>query len=302
MDPIPMDITKLEFEQETGIKEQERKGIINDTSKIASEAIAHVVNFNLRDKETGPSRVVSYDAGNFSQMALSKIITALPLEKTSSGMVLLNPKDPLVSAKTHFLVSAKLIEILDEIRAHCNPNVKDLLNNSLELLELSIDENFDGVDILESLKINGPVSSQEVDKAVAKVLERKLGSINPDKHTQKALGIIEKHLQAPQVMIKFINSYIIDKSKFLLKALQEGHFNKATRLFISLPRSERLELGKSLAGNITTYQLTQFSLALDQEASRHHTSSEVPAGQSPQTFWKELEADRVTFLKTVQKK
>lgn len=311
---IPIDITKVEFEKEIGIQEitaEEQKGLKEaNTSKVASQAIANVVNFSLRDKETSSPRVASYDLSDFAGMALTKVVRNVPLERTSNGMVVLKPKDPLIAAKTHFLVAMHKDQIIKELESTAkNTQFQN------EAFDLPITKDFDAVDLLDFLKANGYATQAEIDQAVGKVIGKQFDHPNAQvmegitKFTDspkymeslKAFGMMEEYLKVPEARVKFLNTHVIDKTKFILAALREGYFNKAGRLFKSLPRTDRVALAAVLAKEgINQHQMSQFSITVENEASRSHAPSEVPTGQSPDKFWKELEQDRQALFTAFQ--
>lgn len=314
MDPISQrtfEVPKAEFESVLGIKN-------STASKVSSSAQTGLnqLSFTLKDKSTGTSTMAVYDAQELYDIALAKILNTTPLERDAKGMVLLEPKDPLVKAKTHFLMEMFKDEIIKELKEQCPSAKRELLQNSLEMLLESQGPDFDAVDILTSLKINGPVSADDVDKAVAKFLTKQYDlplsytrvgmekfhrSEGFQKQGGKALTVIEEQLKSPAAMVKFINTHVIDKKMQIAEDLKGGFINGAVNKFRLLSSEERKALGTEMVRlGVPKKQILEFSIELDVQSQMVHVPSEVPSGQSPATFWKQLGEDRAIMMKAVE--
>lgn len=311
--PMPnLDISMDVFDKATGLK-----GVVE--KNISKTPESGVVDLVLK------GRVVAYNTEALYMMAFKIMLPNLPLERDANGSVVLEPKSPLVKAKTHFALEMCRNEIIQELLSKVTPGKREEVENSIKFQ--SEFDNIDMAELLSNLKLNGLATQQLIDKAVLKVMgsqfdnatpmmkatmEKYLESANlPKFEKDKLMEMISSHFKTPQAMVQFVNAYLIAKKEApmqglagqIVDALAGGHIHKAYEHFCNMPREERRALKEILVKYATQGQLTDFSVEINKEAERFHVDGEVVGGK-PRTkaFWAELEYDRASMMKPVPSK
>jgi len=259
------------------------------------------------------NKVLLYSTADLYKVIFKRMLTSMPLERSVDGTANLMPKDPLVEMKTRFLVEMLGDAIIKKLCEKCPTHEEDIRNN----VEFSQTSGMDMLDILQDLIKFKRVTQQDVDAVIKSTLYA-----GYDQTTPATTTLIHEYLEkfyftsAREKSLldqfsamskektfneKMIAKYITGSSQTLMQG-PIGHFidelgnsriTKAIELFANMSKEERAEAGKILTNYVTLGQVNDFSVNLNNMATRFHADKEMFAGKSrDDKFWTDLEGDR----------